>query len=160
MSYSYSWALPFQSVRLPNTEQEFDSLVDTIVRRYHLSNREHAAAVVANRIQHLPPEQSHATIGFLGRCVIKNIAYQIAQAKSSQIHHKQQVDMLVSQLTSDPNDQQARDALDRAVKEGSEYAKAQADRLPPPSGNQNVVQLNHLTNLTAEQHASVPPGTA
>lgn len=159
MSYPYSWALPFQSVRLPTTEKEFESLVDTVVRRYHLPNRDHAAAVIANRIQHLPPDQAHATLSFLGRCVIKNIAYQIAQAKGSMIHHKQQVDMLISQLTVEPNDQQARDSLDRAIREGSDYAKTESEKLAPPSLTQRVVQLNHLTNLNTEL-APVPPGIA
>jgi hypothetical protein len=108
---------------VPITEDEFDELVKEVIERYKLPNREHAEAVIANRICHLPPDQALVSLEYLGHCVIKNIAYQIAQNRGQKMNHKIQIDQLDSILTNNPLDQQALDALSKASEEGSEYAK-------------------------------------
>lgn len=120
---------PQAKIYFPQTEKEFDQLVKKVVRQYKLPNVEHAAVVIANRIMHLPPDQAMTTMEYLGHCVKKNIAYQVASAKGSQISHKMQVNQLVANLKSNINDQQSRDALKKASDEGSVYASQMFNEL-------------------------------
>jgi len=115
-------------ILLPQTAKEFDALVKTLVTKYKLPTSDHAAAVVANRIMHLPPEQAYTTLEHLGECVLKNVAYQVAKSKGSMIQHKMQVDMIAAELKNNPLNQEAWDALESAVKEGSAYAKTVQDK--------------------------------
>lgn len=126
---------------LPTTEKAFDELIKSLVKNYRLPSIEHASAVVANRIQHLPPDQATTTLKYLGHCVLKNIAYQVAQAKAHKAQHEMQVDELMASLKANPNDNQARDHLTRAASEGSEYAKAAIARLEPPTESGNVIGM-------------------
>ncbi len=114
---------------LPTTEEAFDKLIDDLVETYKLPSKEHATAVVANRIQHLPPDQATTTMKYLGHCVLKNIAFQIAQSKHQKVTHKLQIDQLIQVLKGSPNDAQARDAIDKEISEGSEYAKEELAKL-------------------------------
>jgi len=114
-----------QDFFLPINSEEFDLLVDELVTRYQLPNREHAVAIVSNRIQHLPPDQATSTLKYLGHCVLKNLAYQIANQQGNKVQHKMQVDELISRLKADHNDTEARDLLEKAVNVGSTYAKDQ-----------------------------------
>lgn len=118
----------------PTTEEAFDRLIHKLVVKYKLPNEEHAAVVVANRIMHLPPDQATATLDYLGHCVLKNIAYQVAQTKAQKISHKMQIDQLISNLTANINDQQSRDALQMAASQGSEYAHECLGQLNGPCG--------------------------
>lgn len=118
-----------RKIILPQTEAQFESLVATIVKKYKLPNKDHAAAVIANRIMHLPPEQATTTLQYLGHCVLKNISFQLAKSQGSKAAHISQVDELFATLTADKNDQQARDALEKAANEGSPYAKEALNKL-------------------------------
>lgn len=111
-----------EEIFLPTTEGAFDVLVAELVEHFKLPSAEHCAAVVANRIQHMPPDVATTTRRALGHCVLKNVAYQIAQARSQKLTHQAQVDQLTALLTANPLDQQAWDALDKAVADGSDYA--------------------------------------
>lgn len=133
---------------LPQTVDAFDTLISQLVEHYQLPNPEHAAAVVANRIQHLPPDQATVTLKYLGHCIMKNIAYQVAKGKSEILSHRAQVDDIVAHIKTNPNDQQARDALYKAVTEGSEYAKDALEKIDP---------MDNVTQLMSPQ--SVPPGS-
>ena len=110
-------------ILLPQTEEEFNKLTDLLVKKFKLPNREHAAVLLANRIAHLPPDQAYATVDYLGHCIQKNIAFQVAQAMGSKINHKLQIDAIDTALVADPHNQQALDALQKAANEGSEYAR-------------------------------------
>lgn len=120
-------------ILLPTTSKDFDRLVKTLVKKYKLPNEDHAAAVVAQRIMHLPPDQAMTTLEYLGHSVLKNMANQLAANKGRGIAHRFQVDELSFQLTADPNNQQARDTLEKAANDGSEYAKQALANLQPPS---------------------------
>lgn len=117
-----------QYIMLPRTEKEFDELVNKVCAKYKLENKEHAASVIAIRISHMPPDQATATLEYFGHCVIKNIAYQIAQNRCEKIQHKQQILALEELLKANPNDQQAIDALQKAASAGSELAKQTLDK--------------------------------
>lgn len=127
-----------KKILLPTTPEQFDELVSAITKKFGLPNEEHAAAVIANRIMHLPPDQATTTLEYLGHCVLKNMAYQVAQSKGRGIQHRGEVDQLIAQLTSDPLNQQARDALDKAAADGSEYAKNALSKLHEPAQNQEA----------------------
>lgn len=118
-----------KQVLLPITEAGFDAFIKTLVKTYKLPNEEHAAAVVANRIQHLPVDQAYVSLEHLAHCVLKNVAYQVAQSKSRLIQHKMQIEQLEAALKVNPLDQQALDHLEAAIKEGSTYAQEAFDRL-------------------------------
>lgn len=122
---------PFAKIPLPTTEAEFNKLVDKLVKRYKLKHREHAAAVVCERIGHLPPTQAYSTVKYFGDCIKKNLAYQFSRNQSKKIEHELQVDQIVAALESDPNNLQAFDALEKAINDGSPYAKAQMEKLFP-----------------------------
>jgi hypothetical protein len=121
-----------KTVELPTTEESFNGLINTLVKKYKLPNWEHAAAVVANRIMHLSPDQATTTERYLAHCVLKNIAYQVAQARGQRIAHKGQCDELAARLKAEPNNQEARDALQKSANEGSEYAKAIIAKIDEP----------------------------
>lgn len=119
-------------VDLPITEDQFNNLITHLVKKYELPNWDHAAAVVANRIMHLPPDQATTTERYLSQCVLKNIAFQVAQARGQRISHMNQVEELVSVLKAEPNNQQARDTLQKAANEGSPHAKAALEKIEGP----------------------------
>ena len=118
---------------LPTTSGDFDRLVKTLVKKYKLPNENHAAAIVAQRIMHLPPDQATTTLEYLGHSVLKNMAFQVANAKARGVAHRHDIDELKARLTSDPNNQQLRDALEKAASEGSDYAKNALSEIQPPS---------------------------
>lgn len=141
-----------KTIFLPTTSDEFEILIDRLVKDYKLPDRNHAAAVVSNRIMHLPPEQATATLEYFGHCVIKNIAFQLAQSKGQMVQHKNQINTLFATLTSTPGDTQARDTLEAAAKDGSEYAKeklAELDgarlRVVPEPSEQEAPATNEST---------------
>jgi hypothetical protein len=121
-----------KTIDLPTTEESFNGLINTLVKKYRLPNWEHAAAVVANRIMHLPPDQATTTERYLAHCVLKNIAYQVAQARGQRVAHKGQCDELAARLKAEPNNQEARDTLQKAANEGSDYAKGILAKIDEP----------------------------
>ena len=110
-------------IYVPTDVDSFNALIDELVEKWQLPNWEHAAAVVANRIMHLPVDQATTSHTYLAHCVIKDQAYQIARFRGQTIAHQNQIDTLVSELTTDPLNQQARDALESAFLNGSQVAK-------------------------------------
>jgi hypothetical protein len=123
-----------KKILLPTTEKAFDRLIKVLVKKYKLPSEEHATAVVARQIMHLPVDQATTTLEYLGHCVLKNMAYQLAQSKGRGVQHRSQIDQLVAELTSDPANQQAMDHLEQAISDGSEYAKLALEKIRPSSG--------------------------
>lgn len=113
-----------KDITLPVTEDAFDELIRIIMKKYKFTDQEHTIAVVSNRIQMMPADQAHTNIQYLADCVTKSLAYSIARHKATILRHQHEVNELDKVLTADPLDQQALDALTRAVSEGSELAKA------------------------------------
>lgn len=136
----YQQYLSDDIIFLPITENAFDELVLELVSRFNLPNVDHAAAVVANAIMHLSPEVATTTLKYLGHYVLHNVAWQIAKIKGQQASHKTQVDALIALLMTEPNNQQARDALEKAVNDGSTYAKEELGKLQP-RGSGDVIEL-------------------
>lgn len=110
-------------VWLPTTEIAFDSLVDQVVTKYKLKDRDHAAVVISVAIRHLPNEQATTTLKYLGHAVLKNLANHIANFKSEKISHEVQVKAYADKLRSDPGDTQAFDQLEKWANAGSVAAK-------------------------------------
>lgn len=110
-------------IRLPQSIQEFDALVDRVVKKYKLMDPHHAAAVISVAIRHLPTTQGYSTVDYFGEYIQKAIANHVADHKNNMLKHEHQIDQLSSILKQDPNDNQARDGLEKAANEGSEYAK-------------------------------------
>lgn len=123
---------PKGQVFLPTTDKEFDALVKAVVKKFKLKNSDHAGAVIANRIMHLPPDNATTTLEYLGACVLKNIAFQVAQNRGRGIQHRMEVDDLAATLTADPLNHEARDKLEGAAAAGSEYAKKALKTICPP----------------------------
>lgn len=110
-------------IKLPTTLVAFDALVDTIVKKYKLTDAHHAAAIISVAIRHIPNDEAHTTLEYLGNSVLKNLANYVAYHKGETLKHTAQVDQLINVLTQDPNNQQAFDELNKAANEGSEPAK-------------------------------------
>lgn len=111
-------------VPLPTTEKEFDELIDAVMVAYpNIPEREHAIAVISVAIRHLPNEQATATLEYFGHTVLKSLANHVAHFKGEKVRHETQVNQHISALTTNPNDAQARDQLEKWVNEGSTYAK-------------------------------------
>lgn len=96
---------------LPKTEKEFDLLVKVLMKKYKFEDPDQVASVLANRIQHLPPDQAMTTLEYLGDCVFKNIAYNVAVLKAKTLNAKNSLNLIESALKTNNNDQQALDAL-------------------------------------------------
>ncbi len=120
-----------RKIKLPTTVKAYEKLVAKVVKKYKLEDAHHAAAIISVAIRHLPNDQAYTTVKFLGDYVTKNIANFIADHQSKVLRHESEVDQLVSILKNDPNDNQARDALTKAVGEGSKYAEAALQKLQP-----------------------------
>jgi hypothetical protein len=116
---------------LPRSPEEFDMLVEEVCKKYSFTEKEHAAAVISVAIRHIDNNTATTTLEYLGHSVWKNIANQVANAKSSAIQHTTQVNTLLDMLKHNPADQQARDELERAAGEGSKVARAALDSLDP-----------------------------
>lgn len=116
-------------IQLPTNEAAFHALIDKLIKRFNLPDRDHATVVVANNIRRLPIDQPWSTEEYLGGCVLKHMAYEVAGAVGSNVAHRHQVDDIVAALEVNGNDQQARDALEKAALDGSEYAKEKCDLL-------------------------------
>lgn len=112
-----------KKIQLPRTVDGFNALVDVVVKKYSLPSKDHASVVIANAIRHLPNDQATTTISYLGSSVIKNIANQTAAHIADTIKHESQVQYLADLLRTDPNNNQARDELERAANDGSLSAK-------------------------------------
>ncbi len=134
-----------EQIFLPRTLEEFDSLVDSLVEMYSLPDKRHAAVQLAVRITHMPPEQATTTRKYLGHCIIKNLAYNIAEHKRKQMSfeaHEEYVAQLATELTSDPMNGQARDQLEKFAREGSVKAKEVLAMITPPTSDENVIAIN------------------
>lgn len=129
----FKWLLCwiFGIVYLPTTPEQFDSLVAKVVKKYKLSDSHHAAAIISVAIRHLPNEQATTKLKYLGHSVLKNLANYVAYHKAETMKHDSQIDQLVSLLRTDPNDQQAMDALTKAATDGSEKAKEAIAKFEP-----------------------------
>lgn len=132
-------------VLLPQTEGQFDDLIRFLVRTYNLPDEEHAAVVVANRIRHSAVDQAYVTMDSLAQAVQRNIAYQVAESKGSKISHKLQVENLKALLKTEPNNQQAVDALEAAKNEGSTLAAEALEEIFP---NGRIVTHENVVPLT------------
>lgn len=120
-----------RKIKLPVTLEDFDKLVGTVVDKYGLTDPHHAAAIISVAIRHLPNDQAHTTLEYLGHSVLKNLANYVSNHKSQTLQHEAQINQLQDILTNDPNDQQARDELQKAANEGSELAKLALQKLNP-----------------------------
>lgn len=138
-------------IDLPTTPEEFEQLIDTLVAKFDLPKRDHAVAVTANRIMHLPVDVATTTWDYLGACVKKNMAYQVAQAAGKNTAHRTQIDELVSIIKNEPNNMQAIDALDKAANDGSTYAKEALEKL-----NLELHPSNNVTPITSETTTELP----
>lgn len=127
-------------IRLPQTIWEFDALVSKVVKKYRLIDPHHAAAVISVAIRHLPTTQAYSTLDYFGQYIQKAIANHVADHKNNMMKHEAQVDQLASLLRQDPNDNQARDGLEKAANEGSEYAKKALEKLQPSESPLKVLQ--------------------
>lgn len=144
-----------QRLLLPQTEQQFEDLVDVLVKRYKLPDPTHCAVVLANQIQRLPADECYSTLEYLGKSILKSVAYAVALHKSRVLSHKAQIDHIASLLKDNPHDQQALDALEAASKEGSVYAKEILSLYRPVDAGDNVVKMNPLLNETETQGSTV-----
>ena len=120
--------MPKKTVQLPSTEKEFDDLVSLLIKTYKFKDRDQIVAVLASRIQHMPPDQQDTSLDYLAGCVRKNMAYLIAGNKMKGLNQKHVIEQIQAQLDQDPNDQQARDALQIQIENGNIYAKSIADK--------------------------------
>lgn len=132
--------------RLPVTDEEFKTLVEKVYASLVFdgvdTEREHIAAVISQRIQHLPPEKAYETVKYFKSCVIKNMAYQLAVSQSSKLNHKHQIEQIESYLATNPNDQQAIDQLEKAAKDGSELARTALEKflMNKPTSLEQTIQ--------------------
>jgi hypothetical protein len=116
-------------IPLPRTPEQYDALVARIAKVYKLTDLAHATATIGSAIAHLPNEQAWTTMEYLGGTVLNNLAKQVAFHRGQIVRHESEVLQLVTMLQSDPANQQARDALQRAIDQGSKFAKDELEKL-------------------------------
>lgn len=107
-------------------------LVDKVMKKFKLENKEHAVAMTINAIKSLPVDQAWISIDNVGARILKHIAWTIADHKGKEQSyeaHKADVASLEDALTSDPNNTQAKDQLETYAKQGSEVAKETLKKL-------------------------------
>ena len=116
-------------VWLPRSLEQFDILVDRVVKKYNIEDRHHAAAIISVAIRQLPNTQATTTLKFLGESVLKNLANYIANTKGDMLKHEGQVTQLADLIRQEPNNQEAWDGLRKAANDGSPLAKDQLAKL-------------------------------
>lgn len=120
-----------KKIKLPTTPDAFDKLVHKLATKYKFTDTHHVAAVISVAIRHLPATQAYSTLDYFGQYVSKAIANSVADFKNKQLRHEGEIDQLASLLRNDPNDVQARDRLQLAANEGSDYASKVLQALEP-----------------------------
>ncbi len=113
-----------KAIKLPRTIDEYDRLVELVIKTYKLTDATHASAIISVAIRQLKPTQSTTTLKYFGDYILKDIANHIARHKSSILQHSAEVNHLALLLEKDPSDTEARDKLQAAANDGSEEAKA------------------------------------
>lgn len=122
-------------IALPTTSEEYDALVDKIIAKFEIENRDHASAVISVAIRRLPNDQPVTTLKYLIGCIVKSLANGIANHKHSLIEHASQITILKETIKAEPGDQEAIDKLQKAANEGSELAKNAMRELFPDQVN-------------------------
>lgn len=134
-----------RKVKLPTTLEEFDALVDLLVKKYKLADKHHAAAIMSVAIRHIPNEQAYTTLDYLHQYISKNLANYVAYHRGETLKHEAQVTNLVDILQLDPANNQAMDELIKAAEGGSDMAKSAIAKLtsksdpPPPTTEAQVL---------------------
>lgn len=138
------------NIYLPTTEKEFDDLVDQVMAAYpKITDKEVAAAVISVAIRHLPNDQATSTLQYFGHTVLKAMANHVANFKSEKAKHEVQVEHYFNLLKSDPNDNQARDQLEKWANEGSNAAKGALAKLEPKKDTDTEPKSNIFPIETA-----------
>jgi len=152
-----------EKIALPQTEEQFNTLLDTVTFLMKYENRDHVAVVVANRVMHLPADQGWTTLEYLTGCVQKSIAYEIAQSIGRSTAHKFQVADLEKTIKAEPQNQQARDQLEKLANEGSLVAKQAVAALDLPAKPAPLPASVHAikpANPNLQEHGPYPNGSA
>jgi hypothetical protein len=126
---------------IPQNAKEFDSLVNKVCKKFKFKNKEHAAAVIANRIQHMPVDECTTTLEYFGACIKRNIGYQVAQNRALEMQHEQAISQLEAVLKTEPNNQQALDELQKFADKGSDLAKAILTKVISADTPDNVLTM-------------------
>jgi len=128
-------------IDLPRTEEDLENIIDMVMDDYCLTNRQHAAVCISTAIRHLPSDTLKCPIEYLAGSVIRNMAYNVCTHKVNLLQHESQINQLTDMLTTEPNNQQARDELEKAAREGSVKAREALDKLFPDEPKANVTPI-------------------
>lgn len=129
-----------RKIYLPRDSEQYDALVEKVVKRFKLKDKHHAAALISGAIRHIPNEEAQTTIKFLGHYVLKNLANYVAYHKAEELKHEASITNLVNEIEKDQFNQEAWDKLDKAAEEGSEAAKKALMKLEGKNPKLEVVQ--------------------
>ena len=144
------------AVNWPSSDEELTHVVATLQEMYpKIQNAQHASAIILARAQHAGPHEYETTYTYLANCILKNIAYQYSQRKQKELEHSFQVDQLIALLRFNPDDQEARDHLEKFINDGSVYAKQELAKIEPKP-DLRLLSLPAEEGLASESQ----PGTA
>ena len=144
----YQDHLPQDQLLVPQTEEQFDLLIDELCKRYNLGDKTHVAVVVANTIQRMPPDECFTTFEKLRNLILKSVGYSVALFKSRKLSEAAKVQYFEAILKENPYDQASLDALEAMSKEGSEHAREILSLYRPEDAGDNVVKMNPLIDET------------
>jgi hypothetical protein len=130
-----------KKIRLPISVAEYDTLVAKLVKKYGFAEPNHVSAVISVAIRHIDNQTAYTTYDYLAQCVWKQMANHVANHKGELIKHAVQVDQLVSMFKQDPNNQQVLDQLSLFASQGSDYAKAELDKIQFVIGKKSDLSL-------------------
>lgn len=122
-------------IPLPTTVEQYDALLKQVMRKFKLKDETHASGVMSVAIRHLPNEEAHTTLNYLGSYILKNLANSVANFKGQMANQKAQVAQLVSIIKEEPGNQQAWDELIKASEHSPEAKVALSKLESPPSAS-------------------------
>jgi hypothetical protein len=130
-----------KKIRLPISVAEYDTLVAKLIKKYGFAEKDHVSAVISVAIRHIDNQTAYTTYDYLAQCIWKQMANHVANHKGELIKHAVQVDQLVAMFKQDPNNQQVLDQLSLFASQGSDYAKAELDKIQFVIGKKSDLSL-------------------
>ena len=115
-----------QKIKLPRTHDELIALENKIIKEFKLTDKHHASSNVCAALLRLPMPTLELTTEYLGQSVLRNIAYFIINSRIKQLAFDGQVafvDSLKVILSTEPNNMEAIDELQKLADKGFEAAK-------------------------------------
>lgn len=110
--------MQLRKVKLPVTSEEFDSLVDKLVKRHNF-DKQQTVSILAQIIRFLPKDQMYVPMKHIIHSLLKVQANDVADKKLDEL----KLEYLIAEYNKDQSNPQVITALQKLADSGSQLAK-------------------------------------